>query len=152
MNPTLHVIHSVWPCLWLQTTAEEDIRCFLIWYKMTSEEVAYLHGLVKKALLRFDTIFVMTDDTYVFSNVLMEVFPDSRAQKVLYSSLSERWLPTVKALYSCGEVFRTAGIFNCNSKVDSSAFFLLQSLIIELGDHTWGWRQSHARRCLQNIR
>ncbi|KAK6037697.1 hypothetical protein COOONC_24799 [Cooperia oncophora] len=59
--------------------------CFLISYRMTSEEVAELFLLVKKSIPEFDTRFIMTDDTNVFYNAFSNTFPQSRAQKILCS-------------------------------------------------------------------
>ncbi|KAK6030993.1 hypothetical protein OSTOST_02862, partial [Ostertagia ostertagi] len=59
--------------------------CFLISYRMTSDEVSVLFGLVKKWIPHFDARYIMTDDTNVFYNAYNATFPQSRAQKILCS-------------------------------------------------------------------
>ncbi|RCN45214.1 hypothetical protein ANCCAN_08787, partial [Ancylostoma caninum] len=156
--------------------------CFLISYRMTSEEVAYLYELVKKVIPHFDTRFAMTDDTYVFFNAFMKVFPDSRAQKVLCSFHStdvdlgkkllgdlfrqsnptrfERmyaafitWLTSkeatkmVQAFRCLNDGYRRRTLTLRRHRTAVKEYSERQGLIIELGDHTWGWSQSHGKRC-----
>ncbi|KAK6046036.1 zinc finger, C2H2 type [Cooperia oncophora] len=56
---------------------------FVLSFRMTSQEISTLFRIIKNLLPQFDTQFVMTDDCGVFYNGFMDVFPLSRAQKIL---------------------------------------------------------------------
>ncbi|VDO65757.1 unnamed protein product [Heligmosomoides polygyrus] len=56
----------------------------LLSYSVISKEVQVLFRLVKEVIPHFDTQFLMTDDTCVFSNAFAAIFPSSKAEKILF--------------------------------------------------------------------
>ncbi|KAK6021301.1 hypothetical protein OSTOST_13026, partial [Ostertagia ostertagi] len=56
---------------------------FVLSFRMTAMEISVLFRIVKDLIPDFDTQFVMTDDCGTFYNAFMDVFPESKARKVL---------------------------------------------------------------------